>query len=266
MTEESHTDWILRAHLREMPFHRVIIRSIEARILSEVSFPPPVLDVGCGDGHFASVLFPKGTDVGLDPGMAEAVEARSRGVYRLVVRSTSVELPFAAASFHSVLSNCVLEHIPDLDSTLGEVSRVLRPGGLFACTVIGEHFSEFLTDERAWSRWGLGRAREAYLRWFNRKAIHHHFEPPERWRERFARAGLAVRSWRYYLSPKATRVFHWSHYVSLPHLLARRVTGRWVPTPALTDRPFWINRFRRYVAEPEPPAGSCIAFLCERSR
>ncbi|MGH9368250.1 MAG: hypothetical protein ACRD3M_11315, partial [Thermoanaerobaculia bacterium] len=59
---------ILRAHLREMPFHRVIMRSIEARILSQVELPRPVLDVGCGDGHFASVLFSEGTDVGLDPG------------------------------------------------------------------------------------------------------------------------------------------------------------------------------------------------------
>ena len=46
---------ILRAHLREMPLHRVIMRSIEARILSSVDYPRPILDVGCGDGTFAAV-------------------------------------------------------------------------------------------------------------------------------------------------------------------------------------------------------------------
>jgi len=253
---------ILRAHLREMPFHRVIMRSIEARILSGLDYPRPILDVGCGDGHFASVAFPAGVDVGLDPGMEEAAESRSRGAYRLVARASSTAMPFADASFGSVVSNCVFEHIPDIETTVTEIARVLKPGGRFACTVVGERFSELLTDARAWSRLGLSGAHRAYLDWFNRKSVHYHFDPPEVWIRRFERAGFRVESWRYYLSPRAAHAFHWSHYISLPHLLARRVTGRWVPFPALTDRPFWIRRFLPYVEEPEPAEGSCIAFLC----
>lgn len=226
MTPDVSTERILRAHLREMPFHRVIMRSIEARILSELTFPRLVLDVGCGDGHFASVLVPAGTDVGLDPGMEETVESKLRRVYRLVVRGTSGSMPFPSGAFASVVSKCVFEHIPEIDETIAEIARVLRPGGLFACTVIGECFSEYLTDASAWFRFGLEALHRAYLAWFNRKSVHYHFDPPERWKERFEGAGLAVRRWRYYLSPAAARAFHWSHYVSLPHLLARKLTGR----------------------------------------
>jgi SAM-dependent methyltransferase len=264
MTAPPSTERILRSHLREMPFHRVIMRSIEARILSEVTFPRPILDVGCGDGHFGSVLFPEGADAGLDPGIADLSEARSRGVYRFLAAADSGAMPFASGSFASVVSNCVFEHIPEIDRTVAEIARVLRPGGIFACTVIGERFSEFLTDARAWRRLGLEAAHRAYLGWFNRKSIHFHFDSPETWKKRFEAAGLRVDRWRYYLSPRAARAFHRSHYVSLPHLAARRLTGRWVPFPRFTDNAFWVRRLRRFVEEPEPEAGSCIAFVCSR--
>ena len=264
MSRADATERILRAHLREMPFHRVLMRSIEARILSEVSFPRPILDVGGGDGHFASVLFPAGADVGLDPWVKPLVEAGERGVYRMRVAADSGAMPFPEAAFASVVSNCVFEHIPNIDATIAEIGRVLEPGGVFACTVVGERFSEFLTDVRVWRRLGLARLHRSYVDWFNRKSVHHHFDPPSVWADRFRRAGMEVRTWRYYLSPRAARSFHRSHYVSLPHLLAKRLLGRWVPFPRLTDNAFWVRRFRPLVEEPEPEAGSCIAFVCRR--
>lgn len=264
MADSALSERILRAHLREMPFHRVIMRSIEARILADVALPRPVLDVGCGDGHFGSVLFPEGADVGLDPGVSDLAEARGRGVYRLRVAADSGAMPFPDARFASVVSNCVFEHIPAIDRTISEIARVVRKGGVFACTVIGERFSELLTDARAWRRLGLGRAHRAYLEWFNRKSVHFHFDSPDTWRRRFEGAGFDVERWRYYVSPEAAKVFHRAHYVSLPHLAAKRLTGRWVPFPALTDNRFWVRRYLRFVDEPAPEAGSCIAFVCRR--
>ena len=264
MTTGDQTERLLRAHLREMPFHRVLIRTIEAKILAEVDLPRPVLDIGCGDGHFGGVLFPEGADVGLDRGVADLAEARGRGVYRLLVGADSGAMPFPDASFRSVVSNCVFEHIPDVERTIGQIARVLAPGGVFACTVIGDRFSELLTDASAWRRFGLERARGAYLDWYNRNAAHFHFDSPQVWTERFARAGLEVRRWRYYLSPEATRRMHHDHYLAVPHLVARRLTGRWVPFPVLTDNRFWVRRYRRLAEEPEPAVGSCIAFVCSK--
>ena len=118
MTPADRAEEILRAHLREMPLHRVIMRTIEAGILAEVPFPRPILDIGCGDGHFGSVIFPQGADVGLDPGIADLSEAVHRGVYRLLVSADSGAMPFPTAWFGSVVSNCVFEHIPDIDTTV----------------------------------------------------------------------------------------------------------------------------------------------------
>jgi SAM-dependent methyltransferase len=260
--EASATERILRAHLREMPFHRVLIRTIEARFLSEVALPRPILDIGSGDGHFGSVIFPEGADVGLDRSVADLALARRRRVYGLLVGSDSGAMPFSDGRFGSAVSNCVFEHIPDIERTIGEIARVLRPGGTFACTVIGDRFSELLTDARVWSRLGLGSVRRAYLDWYNRNAAHFHFDSPETWSERFRRAGFSVERWRYYLSPEATRVMHRDHYLSVPHLVARKLTGRWVPFPFLTDNAFWVRRYRRMADEPVPEVGSCIAFVC----
>jgi len=258
------TERILRAHLRELPWHRVITRSLEARILHDIAFPRPMLDVGCGDGHFASVVFPEGVDVGLDPAIGDAREAAARRVYRMVVTASSLCVPFPDRTFASVLSNCVLEHIPDLDTTLSEVARVLRPGGLFVATVISHRFSDLFIPPRAWSRLGLSRARDAYVRWFNRKARHFHFDSPAQWTARLLRAGLTVERWRYYSSAAASAAAHRSHYWSLPFLISRRLTGRWVPFPDFWDRPFWSRRLRRYVEEPEPADGACIALVCRK--
>jgi SAM-dependent methyltransferase len=264
MSASEKTERLLRAHLREMPLHRVLIRTIEARILSDLDLPRPILDVGCGDGHFGSAIFPSGADVGLDRGLADLAEARRRSVYRLLVDADSGAMPFADASLRSAVSNCVFEHIPDIDRTISEIFRVLAPGGVFACTVIGHLFRELLTDERAWRRLGLSAAHHAYLEWFNRKAAHFHFDSPGRWTERFEKAGFEVRSWRYYLSPAATRRMHRDHYWSLPHLVARKVTGRWVPFPSLTDNAFFVRRYGSLAEEPAPAEGACIAFVCTK--
>ena len=49
-----------------------------------------------------------------------------------------------------------------------------------------------------------------------------------------------------------------------PALEGVKLTGRWVPFPALTDTAFWVQRFGRLAEEPAPEVGSCIAFTCTR--
>lgn len=45
------------------------------------------------------------------------------------VRGDVAVLPFGDATFDSVLSNAVLEHVPDPDAVVAEMVRVLKPGG-----------------------------------------------------------------------------------------------------------------------------------------
>ncbi|MCY7286922.1 MAG: class I SAM-dependent methyltransferase, partial [Cryobacterium sp.] len=85
--------------------------------------PGTVLDLGCGVGHSYHLLAPRET-VGVDIDAA-ALEGQDR---RTVVADMRA-LPFADASFASVLSVQSIEHVPDPARVLSEVARVLTPGG-----------------------------------------------------------------------------------------------------------------------------------------
>ncbi len=90
-----------------------------------------VLDVGCGAGMLA-LLKRKGiTLTGVDLS-DECVAAARRNGYDDTVRADLHALPFADASFDYVVSLDVIGHIPaeQKDAVLGEIKRVLRPGGV----------------------------------------------------------------------------------------------------------------------------------------
>jgi len=235
----------LDRQLATMAPHRAVLRAVECRLMGAVERSAPVLDIGCGDGHFAEIAYSEALDVGLDVRPAELAEAATRpGVYRAVVAGDATDLPFADGSVATVLSNCALEHIADLDRTLAEIARVLRPGGTFAATLPSERFAEFLLVPTVLRRVGLGRAAARYGRWFNRISVHHHVYPPGEWARRLDAAGFDVVDHEYYFSAAATRAFEACHWLGVPHLVARKLTGRWVPHPVMA-RPFagWLGRF-----------------------
>jgi len=218
-------------HLTSLPLHRALLRSVECRLLARYRYDRPILDVGCGDGHFASVLFPDGVDAGIDPSPASISEARRRGVFRDLKVASACALPFPDESFASIVSNCVLEHIPDLDGALSEIARVLKPGGLFVLTVPSPNYERFLLGSSVLRSLGLSSLSRAYGRFMTRISYHYHYHGPEEWQRRLAACGLQVREWQYYFSPAAHRLFDLSHYLSAHSLLVRRLTGRWILFP-----------------------------------
>jgi SAM-dependent methyltransferase len=88
------------------------------------------LDVGCGEGRFCRMLAAAGiAATGIDPTRALLDQARLRdpsGDYR---EGRAEDLPFAAASFDLVVSYLTLIDIPDFRAAIGEMARVLKPGG-----------------------------------------------------------------------------------------------------------------------------------------
>ena len=74
-------------HLRDLPYFRAILRAIEARFYQDIILPAPTLDIGCGDGHFASLTFDRPLEVGLDPWWGPIREAGGRAAYRLLNRA-----------------------------------------------------------------------------------------------------------------------------------------------------------------------------------
>jgi SAM-dependent methyltransferase len=83
-----------------------------------------LLDLGCGVGHSYELLAPRET-VGLDID-PEALVGQARETHAGDMRA----LPFADATFSSVLSVQALEHVPDPARALAEAHRVLEAGGV----------------------------------------------------------------------------------------------------------------------------------------
>jgi SAM-dependent methyltransferase len=108
-----------------------------------------VLDLGCGFGRHAFEAARRGASVvALDAGtdevngvaamfiaMVEAGELAEGSIHANVVQGDALHLPFPDGAFDRVICSEVLEHIPDDLSAMGELARVLRPGGTMAITV-----------------------------------------------------------------------------------------------------------------------------------
>jgi SAM-dependent methyltransferase len=81
-----------------------------------------VLELGCGRGAFQDVT----------PGWIGVDYSFTAGQYirRPFVNGSAVALPFRDESIDGLWSVAVLEHVPEPESALEEIARVLRPGGV----------------------------------------------------------------------------------------------------------------------------------------
>jgi SAM-dependent methyltransferase len=218
-------------NLRELPYFRSLVRANESLFYQQLEFPRPILDVGSGDGHFAARTFDRPIDVGIDPWSGPVRKSIRYGIYQLVIQGNAAQIPFANASFGSAISNSVLEHIPDVDSVLQDVARVLQPGAPFYFCVPNHRFLSSLSIGGALDQAGLGSLGSAYRRFFNRISRHYHCDSPETWQARLNRHGFSLERWWHYLPPQGFHHVEWGHYFGLPSLLIHAVSRRWILVP-----------------------------------
>lgn len=110
-----------------------------------------VLDVGCGTGAVAraarATAGPEARVAAVDPSLDMLLAARRGGV-QAVVQASLPNLPFANASFDTVLSAFVLTHVDDADAALADMARVLRPLGCIGVSAWAAGDDEYTA---AWS-------------------------------------------------------------------------------------------------------------------
>jgi SAM-dependent methyltransferase len=224
----ANPDQILWRHLRDLPYFRAMLRAVEDSFYQDLVLEKPILDLGCGDGHFASVAFSQPLNVGLDPRHEALYEAEARRAYIHPIQADGAVQPFRDAHFGSALSNSVLEHIPHIQAVLNELGRVVKPGGLFVFCTPNQRFNHNLWGSTLFRRLKLPGLAERYIRFYSRIARHEYCDSPATWQKRLEIAGFELlKTWDYF-PPQALYILEWGHLFGLPSLFWRKLTGNWI--------------------------------------
>lgn len=168
------------------------------------------LDLGCGDGTLAAVLFARVPGVrwiGLDIDPSDALLASKRGVYESVHTAPATAIPEPDGSFDVVFSNSVLEHVEQLDDVVDEVRRVLRPGGRLVFTVPFESFRRELFWPRLSRSAGARRLATRYVAALDRRIAHVNYLSADGWRDLLRRHGFAMTLCVPYLSRRVIGIW-----------------------------------------------------------
>jgi SAM-dependent methyltransferase len=159
------------------------------------------LDLGCGEGRFCRMMQAAGLQtVGIDPTSALIRRARELdpgGDYR-EGRAEALDLP--DSSFDLVVSYLTLIDIPDLESAITEIGRVLRPGGSlvianlssFSTAAVGGTWTQDATGELRFCIDNYLRERSEWVSW-NGIRVRNWHRPLSRYMALLLAQGFALR-------------------------------------------------------------------------
>lgn len=165
-----------------------------------------VLDLCCGTGDMTLALLRRagagGQITGADFSHAMLIRARKKTNRVRWIEADALQLPFADSRFHLVTSAFGFRNLADYDAGLGEIFRVLRPGGEAGILDFSEpggltgkaygiYFKHLLPRLGSWISGVKGPYK--YL-----PASVERFPPPQQMLERMRSAGFVNVSWQPY--------------------------------------------------------------------
>jgi ubiquinone/menaquinone biosynthesis C-methylase UbiE len=191
-------------------------------IAGELDSARDVLDLGCGNGEYLREFAGSSSSrmvVGADLTFEMLAAAHSKVPVARVVRADASVLPFHGARFDIVFCSHVLQFVGDLDATLGEIVRCLRPGGALIATLPGDSIVRREIEAM------LGA--ERYLRFaelvFRRRARRDRTGREERFRAAFERSKLV------FTTREAPFTISWPDIVEWIRI-------RWIPVVPESER------------------------------
>jgi 2-polyprenyl-6-hydroxyphenyl methylase/3-demethylubiquinone-9 3-methyltransferase len=206
--------------------------SYSSRIIKELGIDSngkSALEVGSGGGILTEEIRKMGfVTTGIDPAeesvRTAANHAAASGLQIKYDKGTGEHLPYGDNSFDCVFCCDVLEHVQDLPKVISEISRVLKPGGVFFYDTLNRTFISKLVAIKIWQEW---------RRWA--------FMPPN------------LHVWEMFIKPEEIKElllkngFDWKEHtgsspnVSIPKMLGylrKRAKGEW--TYADLGQKFWL--------------------------
>jgi SAM-dependent methyltransferase len=185
------------------------------RFLREAGLRPGegrVLEIGSGKGRMLDLLRREGYDAqGVEVNAAMIDESRRLFGDLPIQRVSGASLPFEPATFATVVSFDVFEHIPDSDAHLAEVKRVLIPGGTYLLQTPNKWTNSVFET----IRW------KSFTAWRQDHCSLHSYREIVR---RFARHGFDT---EFFDIPVVTDFFRWKvrRYLGTPGLVLLRVAN-----------------------------------------
>lgn len=209
-------------------FRGLEIEEVE-KVITGVKPEKPVLDLGCGNGLIFWSLFGKYRDndlvdnytlpflkdgemgpdpdkrfyFGVDRDISVLAQAKKLNLYQKLMCANVSTLPFSGNYFGTVFSNCVIEHVEDLDSCLAEVARVLSKNGKFIFTVPSHYFDDYLLFAYIARKLGMNRIAKKIAIKKNERLAHLNILTIEEWESKLRDNGFKLNLYKYYLPPKA---------------------------------------------------------------
>ncbi len=144
------TDYVehVAGELEHKPFDRAYLD----RLATKLEGKGPVVELGCGPGHVGQYLHDRGVEIsGLDLSPVMIEEARKLNPGMEFVVGDMLDLPYADGSLAAVVAFYSIFHFDSaqLDQSIREVRRVLRPDGL---AVVAFHVGDETLHRTEW--WG----------------------------------------------------------------------------------------------------------------
>jgi SAM-dependent methyltransferase len=170
-------------------------RYFEVEALGRIPCERPILEIGCGDGQFSGLVFDEIDEaIDVNPRSVERCRKVSGSLYRNVRCLDVRELTLQDGGFATVYANCVLEHVPEIETVLQGCFRGLRAEGKLVITVPLVRMNDHLLF-----RWGW------YARLRQRQLAHINLLSEKSWEELLRGIGFSQIEFRPYLSGKACK-------------------------------------------------------------
>lgn len=202
------------------------------KVLKRLNLDPngkTALEIGSGGGILTEEICKMGfTTTGIEPAEESVHTARhhakAEGLNITYEKGTGEQLPYDDQTFDCVFCCDVLEHVQDLPKVISEISRVLKPSGVFIYDAINRTFISNLVAIKIWQEW---------KKWA--------FMPPN------------VHVWKMFIKPGEIKALltknglEWQEHigsepnVSIPKMLGylrKRTKGEW--TYADLGKNFWL--------------------------
>lgn len=221
-----------RNYLCHAPTPLALERSLECELLSQEKFNHPILDIGCGEGLFAFILFQEKIDTGVDPDEKELKRAGQYGMYDELIKCYGQQIPKEDKTFNTIFSNSVLEHIPEIEKVLKEVHRLLTNEGSFYITVPTNLFDHYTVLYRVLLVLRIKSA-ERYRLFFNKFWKHYHYYDEYGWEKLLNRNGFQVIRVKEYGTKNICLFDDFLTPFSFLSFIKKKMFNRWMIFPLL---------------------------------